>query len=94
MTITLERRVFNLRAEFFAHTFIFGAFADPARAISAFGFKSVAYRPDHFFIFVKSYSHRTNLPIASATAPSSFVAVVTKSAFAFTAFLSAAAAAR
>lgn len=69
MTVPLERGVFYLRAEFLAHTFIFGAFPHAARAITAFGDKSVPYRFHNLFIFVKSQFQRQYLLIVSATPP-------------------------
>ncbi len=69
MAVPLERGVFYLRAEFLAHTFIFGAFSHAARTISAFGDKSLAYRFHNFFIFVKSQFQRQYLIIVSATPP-------------------------
>ena len=69
MAIPLERGVFYLRAEFLAHTFIFGAFSHPARAISAFGDKPFPYRFHNFFIFVQSQFQRQYLLIVSATPP-------------------------
>lgn len=53
MTISFERRVFYLRAEFLAHAFIFGAFSHPARTISAFCDKPFSDGFHNFFIFVK-----------------------------------------
>ena len=53
MAVPLEGRVFYLRAEFLAHTFIFGAFTHAARAVAALGDKPVSYRFNRFFIFVQ-----------------------------------------
>ena len=69
MTVPLERGVFYLRAEFLAHTFIFGAFPHAARAITVFGDKSVPYRFHNLLIFVKSQFQRQYLLIVSATPP-------------------------
>ncbi len=69
MTVPLERGVFYLRAEFLAHTFIFGAFPHAARAITAFGDKSLPYRFHNLPIFVKSQFQRQYLLIVSATPP-------------------------
>ena len=77
MTVALEIRVGYLRAELFAHTLVFGAFAYPARTITAFGDKSFPNGFYYFFILVKPYSHKRNLLMTSPTAPSSLSLSVT-----------------
>ena len=77
MAVTLEIRVGYLRAEFFAHTLVLGAFAYPARTITAFGDKSFPNSFYNLFVLVKSYSHKRNFLITSPTAPSSLSRTVT-----------------
>lgn len=69
MAIAFEIRVGYLRTEFFAHTFIFGAFAHSARTVPAFRLQPFGNGFNDLFILVESYSHKINLSITSATAP-------------------------
>lgn len=77
MAVTFEIRVGYLRTEFFAHTFIFGAFTNSARTITAFRLQPFGNDFYYLFVFVEPYSHKINLSITSATAPFPQSTVVT-----------------